>query len=401
MKEYCISDHCRFVRGSYGSAIYNFDSHKVNPIDYESTNVVMRALMGADITDDDKSILENFENKGWLNDHSMPIVEPHIRPKLRYAWLELTSRCNCKCLHCYGAFGSPRSEDCVNELSKEEWKTVIDNLAARGCNAVQFIGGEPLMHPHFTELVLYAKERGIKRIDVFTNAYLLSHEIVEVLQQANASIRVSLYGYDEHSHDSITLHPGSFSKLDHALTILKERGIPTTIAVVLMKENQYYLQQIKDYIKRKGFAYNGYDTVRPVKHSKQECHAVTDEELIRKRYICKPSFKTSAYQFALSMQWNNCWFGKLSITANGEVIPCIFARDLSCGNIRSDDWSMIRKRLLEYWSITKDSVDECKHCEFRYACHDCRPLAMGEGETIQGKYPRCYYQPCDGKWVGK
>lgn len=398
MKQYCVSDHCRLVKGILGSAIYDLRDGQVISIDADGTKVLLSALMGKEVDSVSTDFLDELEKNDWLNDHSTQIIEPHIRPRLNYVWLELTNRCNCQCLHCYGAFGMPTCKQINEELSYEEWISVINTVYEKGCRSIQFIGGEPLLFPRFIELLAYASQIGMKRIDVFTNGYLMSEEIADALQKAGASVRVSLYGYNAESHDRITQHPGSFDKLECALDMLKKRGIPISIAIVLMRENQKDLPKIKQYLEMNGLKYQGFDTVRTVKHSPQASHAVTDTELIEKRMICTPRFKTSAYHFSVNHQWNSCWYGKLSITAKGDIIPCIFARDLICGNVRTDDWNAIRDKLLHYWRITKDEIDECKGCEYRYACDDCRPLAMGDGDGIYAKYPRCCYKPSECNW---
>lgn len=42
--------------------------------------------------------------------------------------------------------------------------------------------------------------------------------------------------------------------------------------------------------------------------------------------------------------------------------------------------------------LSKDEIDGCKDCEFRYACFDCRPDAMGNSGDIKRK-PACGYDP--------
>lgn len=57
--------------------------------------------------------------------------------------------------------------------------------------------------------------------------------------------------------------------------------------------------------------------------------------------------------------------------------------------------------LKETWELTKDKVLVCKHCEYRYACFDCRPLAEGLscGKSYSNApYPRCTYNPYTGEW---
>jgi radical SAM protein with 4Fe4S-binding SPASM domain len=50
----------------------------------------------------------------------------------------------------------------------------------------------------------------------------------------------------------------------------------------------------------------------------------------------------------------------------------------------------------KYWNITKDQIEVCKDCEFRYICTDCR--AFRESDNIYSKPLKCNYNPYNGKW---
>ena len=398
MSQYCISDHCRWVKGSRGSAIYDLKTGVVHALNAEETFVIEQLLFVSRIPDGAEAFVKGLLDKFLLNNHDTPLAEKRIVPSLRYVWLELTVGCNCRCLHCYGAFGISNQQNLRTELTTQEWKKIINRIISLGGREIQLIGGEPLIHPDFCEILSYAHSVGIQRIDIFTNATLLTETIADLIAEVKASVRVSIYGCDAATHDAITRNSGSFSRLDRGLNLLREREIPTTPAVVLMRENQDILPQIKQYIESKGLKFQGFDTVRTVTHSTQDSHTVTRREIARKRIICEQSFKTSPYSFSCSRQWNNCWFGKFAVTSYGDIIPCIFARDLICGNLRTDSYNIIWEKLLGYWRITKDEVSICRECEFRYSCEDCRPLAMGEGTGLYGKYPRCTYVPSDCRW---
>lgn len=53
---------------------------------------------------------------------------------------------------------------------------------------------------------------------------------------------------------------------------------------------------------------------------------------------------------------------------------------------------------MQQWQITKNKIKQCQNCEYRYACSDCRPLAIGIYEEDDAKYPRCCYSPEKGIW---
>lgn len=90
--------------------------------------------------------------------------------------------------------------------------------------------------------------------------------------------------------------------------------------------------------------------------------------------------------------------GKIAITSCGDVLPCIFSRNDIVGNIKADNEDYLKNEIIKKWSITKDNIEVCKDCEYRYCCHDCRPLAIGIYGNMFSKYPRCCYNPYTGIW---
>ena len=159
-----------------------------------------------------------------------------------------------------------------------------------------------------------------------------------------------------------------------------------------------FVEDIKKFIHSIGHEYTGYDVIRPSCANTISSHTISDVEVLRSRYNVKPIFRTSKEEFFSNYYFNSCWNGKLAITAKGDVIPCIFARDEVVGNVRKNSIDEIKKGIIEKWSITKDKIDVCKDCEFRYCCHDCRPISKGINGDVLSKYPRCCYDPYAGVW---
>ena len=60
-----------------------------------------------------------------------------------------TKTCNLKCMHCYA--GSDAKH--YDELSTEDAKAMIDDLAAFGSPVLLFSGGEPCVRPDLVELI--------------------------------------------------------------------------------------------------------------------------------------------------------------------------------------------------------------------------------------------------------
>ncbi len=67
-----------------------------------------------------------------------------VRPGLSFLWLEITGRCGLSCSHCYARSGPSGSH---GTMTADDWRSVISQAAGLGVSMVQFIGGEPTLHP--------------------------------------------------------------------------------------------------------------------------------------------------------------------------------------------------------------------------------------------------------------
>lgn len=395
-----FEENVYFVKGYKNAAIYDTNNNKVYAVNDDGKYIIEKLLAGKEIKEEnEKQYLDELKKLKLLTNEKKDLYMKIEMPtaKIIYAWLEITEVCNLRCIHCYGQFGCPKI-DKEKILKTDEWKEVIDKLIKYGCRDIQLIGGEPMAHKDFYEILKYAHSKGMKRIDVFTNGTFIDEESIRVFKETNASIRVSVYGHNSDVHDKITQQNGSFEKNKKGLQLLKKHNIPTSIAVVIMKENEKYINEIKKYITELGYQYNGYDVIRPSCITDKKDHSVTNVEILKRRYNTEATFWTSKASFAQNYFYNSCWNGKIAITSKGEILPCIFARDEILGNIKEDTEEKLKEKILKVWKVTKDDVEICKDCEFRYCCHDCRPLAKAINGEITSKYPRCCYNPYTGIW---
>lgn len=114
--------------------------------------------------------------------------------------------------------------------------------------------------------------------------------------------------------------------------------------------------------------------------------------------INKYNFSLSIETFAESLNHNSCLNRKLSIDSNNNIKNCP-ALPESFGNIRDTAFEDVLKNVdfTKYWDITKDQIDVCKDCEFRYICTDCRAFV----EVPDNKYSKplkCGYDPYKCEW---
>lgn len=144
---------------------------------------------------------------------------------LQGIYIELTSECNLRCLHCYNESGNKSSL-----ISTDEFKKTIECLVEGRETSVTLSGGEPLLHPNIWEYldILDTKKYGKKLM--ITNATLITPQIAKKLAKHDINIQVSLNGSTSDTHDKLC-GKGNFEKTMKGLDNLLAAGMKERILV--------------------------------------------------------------------------------------------------------------------------------------------------------------------------
>jgi len=81
--------------------------------------------------------------------------------------LELTQRCNNKCVHCYNNLATGDQEALAKELSLNEHYRIIDEITECGCLWLLLTGGEIFLRKDFLDIYTYAKQKGLTVTSLF------------------------------------------------------------------------------------------------------------------------------------------------------------------------------------------------------------------------------------------
>lgn len=97
--------------------------------------------------------------------------------------------------------------------------------------------------------------------------------------------------------------------------------------------------------------------------------------------------------FIESKHRNSCLNKKISIDTQGNIKNCPSMKK-SFGNISDNRITDVIKQpdFTQLWFITKDSIEVCRDCEFRYICQDCRAYLSDENNLLS-KPLKCTYTP--------
>ncbi len=192
--------------------------------------------------------------------------------------IELTSRCNLKCAHCYVVYDPKKKE-----MTYEEICRILDEITEAGCLWLLITGGEPLVRDDFLDIYIYAKKKGLI-ITLFTNGTLITPLIADCLRDLPPfSIEITLYGVTKQTYERVTGVAGSFESCMKGIQLLLERKIPLKLKTMVMTLNQHELWNIKKYAEDLGVEFR-FDPILNAKldGSKAPCQLrISPEEVVK------------------------------------------------------------------------------------------------------------------------
>jgi radical SAM protein with 4Fe4S-binding SPASM domain len=159
-----------------------------------------------------------------------------------------TRRCNLRCIHCYAGSDAGRAP---NELTGDEARYMIDDLAAFQVPALLMSGGEPLLREDLMDLARYARDRGI-RPTLSTNGTLITAAVARDIQRAGFTyVGISLDGIGE-VNDRFRGADGAFDKAVTGFRHLREVGQRVGLRLTLTRQTVRDLDAIFDFLEQEG-----------------------------------------------------------------------------------------------------------------------------------------------------
>ncbi len=339
----------------------------------------------------------------------------------------VTRRCNLKCVHCYA---HAKDEAFPDELTTEEGKAVLDDLARFGAPVILFSGGEPLVRPDLPELASYAVGKGMRAV-ISTNGTLITPSVAQELKSIGLSyVGVSLDGLEE-VNDHFRGVKGSFAKALRGIEACQAAGIKVGLRFTMNRLNAPEIPRILDLLEEREiprvcfyhlvYAGRGTDLIKE-DLSHQETRAAVDLIIDRTRdlhergkpkevltvdnhadgpYLYLRLLKENSPRAAevlklLKMnEGNNSGRGIGCISWDGSVHADQFWRHYSFGNVRqrpfSEIWTDLSNPLMAKLKEKKKHVGgRCAGCRWLDVCGgNFRVRAEAVGD-LWSPDPACY-----------
>lgn len=267
----------------------------------------------------------------------------------RVNWM-LTGKCNYNCLHCFNAADNARLQ---SEFTLEEVERLLDEAEKCGVIGFTITGGEPMMHPHFMDIIRSIYKRNMYVQELNTNAYFLTQEILDEMKEIGCRplMKISFDGLGH--HDWLRNRKGAEENALAAIKLCKDNGF-----VVVSQTNVHRLNVESILPTAKLLNSMGVDKIRIIRTTEaprwvqnagNSCLGI-EEYFERMTEFCREYAKTDCkmdviiWQFVqmhprikrympLSIQYKEGEYrdtlpvckgnrGMVAIAANGNVFPC-------------------------------------------------------------------------------
>jgi radical SAM protein with 4Fe4S-binding SPASM domain len=279
--------------------------------------------------------------------------------------LELTLRCNLRCVHCYNFDRDRPRAVSEPELGFEEHRALLEDLRREGTLFLTLTGGEALLHARFWDLLELSGRMGFAT-SLLSNGIGLTPAVCARLAGHPHlwGVSVSLYGARPATHDAVTRVEGSWEATVAGARRLAERGVRIVLKYIVMKGNADEAGELIAWAESEGFEF----VVDPALTGRYDGSSGSLAERV------DPAQLEALHRGPLAFLAGkgeadpsddvfkcNCARGNAAVSATGEVWPCI-STPLKAGHVRELPFGRIWRESPEFRRIRGLKVADFRTC---------------------------------------
>lgn len=365
-----------------------------------------------------KQLLE-YQTKCEYRKHTTLDTVFRENRSVKFAWIELTSKCNQKCLHCF--MGNDLNR--YNHVDTSEICSYIDILHLQGISQLILTGGEPTLHPEFEIILRHAAQYDMN-ISLLTNGttnQLL--EMLPLLRRYGVKSKISILG-DECVHDNIVGVKGSYKKLMNTINRFIETQTPIELGMTVCSLNINDVDRVRKFANDKrihleispiypiGLAKDNYESL--FQHTqrdfidvckKDKNQVIEDLVIFEPPIRCVRPIEPTDYESVNLKEYltNSFECGQkiIAILASGKISPCLLLRkapyiigDLSMKKLEDILSYQSEQRQTFNKLMRLSNIEDCKNCEAVYVCKGGGCIAITESTYGGVNYKNPYYSEC-------
>lgn len=391
-----------------------------------------------DLSDEDRAWYRRLEEGGVI----IPCAgDASLRPRQEYRFYparfkkgvqwSITGRCNYRCKHCL--MSSPSKG--WGEPSWDQLMFMLDAFERCGINGVSLTGGEPTVRKDFWPLVDEILGRGMAVPTIYTNGLLVSDGFLDELQRRSSSTKIQFSFDGVGFHDWMRGVPGAERAVTSALSRCKERGVGTSVSMVICKESKDSIRETVNLLAELGCSSLKVNSASPQGEWKgQQDHHLTVGETFETYLAYMPDYVSDGMPLSITLDGFFSFekgsgkpyamfergvpeesFGRaytcgsirreLYVSPKGDVLPCMAMVGEPIADRFPNLLDTPLEAILDGGSVYMDYIDvrvsdymdhnrDCRACEYRsLCCGGCRAAAVRDtpGDYLAKDPVACEY----------
>lgn len=285
----------------------------------------------------------------------------HLTGGLRTIALDVTSKCNMRCSHCYA-----EPFENVQLVELDVLKRVVDEAYEMGVFHYVLQGGEPTVDPERLKAILRMIHPEETYINVVSNGWNMNRSRIQWLKDLHVDkITFSMDSGLEHEHNANRVD-GAFERVVNAIDVVLAEGLLASVSTVVTHRSLYSegFDAAYRFALQKGIRMDvqiampvgKWDGCKDLLITKDDAHYIRE---LREKSPIWPNGLTMINRDLYRGQHDHCPAGTefLAIAADGNLLPCNFLQH-SLGNIKDKSIRDMRESLLQNKWFS-DSIPRC------------------------------------------
>lgn len=244
----------------------------------------------------------------------------------------ITARCNENCKYCH-RFLSPK------DLTREENFKIVKNIISSGIKNVTFTGGEALLMPYLSELILFCSDNNIKS-KLITNGILFTEKFFNKVRNSLNYLNISLDSISKETNLLLGRGGEHFENVKKSLSLVVNSQINLSINSVATKLNKKDLFELAKFLSDKNISEWRIFKFMPLREKAKMNEKEFDISQNEYEELINDLLNVSNLNI-VTRQVEDFEKQYLLILANGDIVVTKNGQDIVLGNALKDDLKFI------------------------------------------------------------
>ncbi|MGA2425870.1 MAG: radical SAM protein [Terriglobales bacterium] len=337
-------------------------------------------------------------DSGWLELRDVPVPHSARITGSRTAFypphmsIELIERCNLRCDYCYRESDHSKT----GHMPTTDLLDLIGRLCDAGLRTVELTGGEPMLHPHFSQVLDFCASR-MELVGVLSNGTVLGSDVAEQLAAMREQLifSVSLDASTAEMHDARRGVKGAWLLTTRNIARLAALGVGCRVSMAVDERNFADIEKTLLLARSLGARLFSYSPVLPFGRGKNVYS--TNWRLRGKDVLAREAELAARYRGFLGVLTGDavcevegeggCGAGHRTFCMDpfGNIRPCATfgPRELIFGNLLRQPMDEVfsHPAISAMRKLRTPSPDFCGPCEHLGFCSYCPLRGLHAGES--------------------